>query len=345
MSRRFWVVGGLVAVTALAAALVAGMAASSHSTAKNAGFVAAKAGSESEVDKAGIANEGPDSTYEAQQAAQRLPGRLDSGRGDANAQATYNSFKKHGKTVGRGYRSARARRNTQPCSISSSQAASRTRLPAASRRWRSAAARSTTSACSTSVQPAAACGSPTGPPTVRERALAVQVRLVRHERDRLAARRSERSDRQHRLRGHRRGNASGDSEAGLGIYKSTNGGDTWTLVPGVTSLGTEQFNGVRQGREPARRPHQRHPRRQLGHWRGGRLQYPDLQSCAVRGVYRQTGATFTRIFTSALLRCRDAGNEVAVDPNNSNVLYAASFSKACGARSTTGPRGRRSRQR
>src|SRR6185312_642762 len=27
-------------------------------------------------------------------------------------------------------------------------------------------------------------------------------------------------------------NASGDSEAGLGIYKSTDGGDSWTLVPG-----------------------------------------------------------------------------------------------------------------
>ena len=27
-------------------------------------------------------------------------------------------------------------------------------------------------------------------------------------------------------------NASGDSEAGVGIYKSTNGGETWTLVPG-----------------------------------------------------------------------------------------------------------------
>ena len=27
-------------------------------------------------------------------------------------------------------------------------------------------------------------------------------------------------------------NASGDSEAGKGIYKSTDGGDTWTLVPG-----------------------------------------------------------------------------------------------------------------
>ena len=27
-------------------------------------------------------------------------------------------------------------------------------------------------------------------------------------------------------------NASGDSEAGVGIYKSTDGGDTWTLVPG-----------------------------------------------------------------------------------------------------------------
>ena len=101
MSRRFWIVGGLVAVAALAAALVAGMAASSHSTAKNAGFLAAKAGSESKFDKAGIANEGPDSTYEAQQAAQRAyPAESIPVEATANAQATYNSFKKRGKTVG-----------------------------------------------------------------------------------------------------------------------------------------------------------------------------------------------------------------------------------------------------
>ncbi len=27
-------------------------------------------------------------------------------------------------------------------------------------------------------------------------------------------------------------NASGDSEAGVGVYKTTDGGQTWTLVPG-----------------------------------------------------------------------------------------------------------------
>jgi hypothetical protein len=42
MTRPIWAVGGLVAAVAFPAALVAGLAASSHSTAKGAGYLAAK---------------------------------------------------------------------------------------------------------------------------------------------------------------------------------------------------------------------------------------------------------------------------------------------------------------
>ena len=96
-----------------------------------------------------------------------------------------------------GNRSARARPSTRPCSISSSPAARSTRPPAASPRSRSAAASRTASAPSTSVRPAAASGRRQGDRRNGQRELAVQVRLVRDERDRLAARRSERPDRQH----------------------------------------------------------------------------------------------------------------------------------------------------
>jgi len=97
-----WVVGGLVAVATLIAALVAGMAASSHSEAKKAGFlVAAKADSDSLADKAGIANEGPAGTYEAQQEAQRAyPAEAVPFEATLNSISAFNTLKKKGK--GRG---------------------------------------------------------------------------------------------------------------------------------------------------------------------------------------------------------------------------------------------------
>jgi hypothetical protein len=38
--------------------------------------------------------------------------------------------------------------------------------------------------------------------------------------------------------------ASGDSEAGMGIYKSTNGGDTWTLLPGSAIFQGRAVSGI-----------------------------------------------------------------------------------------------------
>ena len=57
-------------------------------------------------------------------------------------------------------------------------------------------------------------------------------------------------------------NASGDSEAGIGIYKTTDGGDTWALVPGSDLFRDRAIgdDGVRQGRQSARRPRERDPR-------------------------------------------------------------------------------------
>ncbi|MEP6977978.1 MAG: exo-alpha-sialidase [Thermoleophilia bacterium] len=122
------------------------------------------------------------------------------------------------------------------------------------------------------------------------------------------------------------GNASGDSEAGLGIYKSTDGGDNWSLVPGsiifrdraVSSMALDKDGNLLVGLTSAIRG--------VSSVTGGAVGCPTPTSppgCSLRGLYRQTGATFTRIFTSA------AGtrgvNEVAVDPNSSTVLYLASF--------------------
>ena len=39
-------------------------------------------------------------------------------------------------------------------------------------------------------------------------------------------------------------NGSGDSEAGLGLYKSTDGGDSWTLVPGSADVAKDRSIGA-----------------------------------------------------------------------------------------------------
>jgi hypothetical protein len=43
-------------------------------------------------------------------------------------------------------------------------------------------------------------------------------------------------------------NASVDSEAGMGIYKTTDGGDTWTLLAAAATIGANTFNNFPKGR-------------------------------------------------------------------------------------------------
>jgi hypothetical protein len=116
-------------------------------------------------------------------------------------------------------------------------------------------------------------------------------------------------------------NASGDSEAGTGIYKSTDGGDTWALVPGsdlftdraVATMSIDSGGNLLVGLAGAIRG--------VSSVTGGAVGCPTPHGCAVRGLYRQTGATFTRIFTAV----GRGVTQVALDPNSSSVLYIASF--------------------
>ena len=119
------------------------------------------------------------------------------------------------------------------------------------------------------------------------------------------------------------GNASGDSEAGMGIYKTTDGGDTWALVPGsslfrdraVGSMALDGAGNLLVGISSSIRG--------ISSVTGGAVGCPTPSGCAVRGIYRQTGATFT-LLRGTFIR---GTNEVAVDPNNSSVLYQASFAE------------------
>jgi hypothetical protein len=118
-------------------------------------------------------------------------------------------------------------------------------------------------------------------------------------------------------------NASGDSEAGMGIYKSTNGGSSWTLLPGSTLFQGRSLSsiviapngdilvGVARGI------------RGYSSVTGGATSNPPV--AAAFGVYRSTngGTSFSLIW--------DGGgsirgvNQVALDPRNPSIIYAAAF--------------------
>jgi hypothetical protein len=118
-------------------------------------------------------------------------------------------------------------------------------------------------------------------------------------------------------------NASGDSEAGMGIYKSTNSGDSWTLLAGSTLFQGRSLSsiviapngnilvGVARGI------------RGYSGDTGGATSNPPV--AATLGLYRSTdgGATFSMIWNgNGSLR---GVNEVALDPSAATTIYAAAF--------------------
>jgi hypothetical protein len=118
-------------------------------------------------------------------------------------------------------------------------------------------------------------------------------------------------------------NASADSEAGVGIYKSTNGGDNWSLVAGSDiffqrSIGQMALDnsgnllvpiasGVR-GISSAD-----------GAISSGSTDHP----LVTRGLYRQSGSTFSLIWP-APAPTRGSTN-VAVDPTHPGMIYVNAF--------------------
>ena len=126
-------------------------------------------------------------------------------------------------------------------------------------------------------------------------------------------------------------NASGDSEAGMGIYKSTNGGNTWTLLPGsVTAPSNFQGRaisgiviapngsilvGVARG-----------VRGYSGNTGGATTNPPPTTVPAPFGLYRSTdggASSFTRIWDAA--GSVRGVNHLELDPNNPATIYAAAF--------------------
>ena len=140
-------------------------------------------------------------------------------------------------------------------------------------------------------------------------------------------------------------NASGDSEAGVGIYKSTDGGDTWNLVGqtdqvfatrAVSSIAIDPTNGNVMYASIARAV------RGITSVSGGAVSRTGAAQPTL-GVYKTTngGATWSLVWDAGTIAgTSDAGrgaSRVALDPLDRTTIYASAYqlgiyrSKAGGA--------------
>jgi len=115
------------------------------------------------------------------------------------------------------------------------------------------------------------------------------------------------------------GNGSGDSEAGVGLYKSTDGGNHWSLVDGSypsTSLRSITWVAV----EPGNPNHIVLTTRTGQRGLSSNAQSTGTLATAPLGVYNSTdgGATWTAVRTATA-----GATEVKFDPTNPSTVYAA----------------------
>ena len=120
-------------------------------------------------------------------------------------------------------------------------------------------------------------------------------------------------------------NASNDSEAGVGIYKTTDGGATWALVPGSNIFFQRAIGQMALDRSgnllvPIASSIRGVSSVTSGASSSGNAAHP----LVTRGLYRQTGATFTLIRASAPVR---GSTTVKVDPTHAGVIYVNDFSQ------------------
>jgi hypothetical protein len=119
-------------------------------------------------------------------------------------------------------------------------------------------------------------------------------------------------------------NASVDSEAGVGIYQSTDGGRSWALVPGSDmffqrSIGQMAIDNQGNLLVPIASGVRGVNATDGGAISSGSTAHP----LVTRGLYRQNGSTFTRIFTApAPTR---GSTTVAVDPTHPGYIYVNAF--------------------
>jgi hypothetical protein len=123
-------------------------------------------------------------------------------------------------------------------------------------------------------------------------------------------------------------NASGDSEAGVGIYKTTDGGDTWTLVPGSDiffqrAIGQMDLDNAGNLLVPIASSVRGVSSVSSGASSSGATGHP----LVTRGLYRQTGATFTLIRPIVAVATARGSTTVKTDPTHPGVIYVNEFSR------------------
>jgi len=123
-------------------------------------------------------------------------------------------------------------------------------------------------------------------------------------------------------------NASVDSEAGVGIFKTTDGGATWALVPGSgiffqRSIGQIALDNAGNLLVPIGSGVRGVSSDDGGAISSGSTTHP----LATRGLYRQTGSTFTLIRPIVAVATARGSTRVAVDPTHAGVLYVNEYSR------------------
>ncbi len=123
-------------------------------------------------------------------------------------------------------------------------------------------------------------------------------------------------------------NASGDSEAGVGIYKTTDGGQTWGLVPGSDiffqrAIGQMAFDNAGNLLVPIASAVRGISSVSSGAVSSGNAAHP----LPIRGLWRQTGATFTLIRPIVAVATARGSTTVKVDPTHPGVIYVNEFSR------------------
>jgi len=118
--------------------------------------------------------------------------------------------------------------------------------------------------------------------------------------------------------------ASADSEAGVGIYKSVDGGYTWSLVPGSDiffqrAIGQMALDNAGNLLVPVASGVRGIDSTDGGATSSGATGH----ALASRGLYRQNGSTFTQIFVApAPTR---GSTTVVVDPTHAGIIYVSAF--------------------
>ena len=313
----------VAALVALAAVIVGTFATSSPRSRSHHVFTKGDPDS-SRVAKAGIPNEGPDATFAAQEEAQRAyPADSVPLEATFTSQATFAALSKHGKGEAGSWRSIGPSQANYPAVLDQFLAGAKPYTASGRVTALAIGGCKKENRCSLYLGAAGGGVWVADRATDREGDVHWKFKSGSFGSNAIGALLVDPSDPSGNTvyAGTGEPNASGDSESGAGIYKSTDGGDSWTLVAGSDAFRGRSLSSLALDRSGSLLVGVARGVRGVSSVTGGATSNPPV--AAALGLYRQTGATFTQIWNGA--GSVRGPNQVAVDPNNSAVLYSAAF--------------------